>query len=331
MNYANDEIIIKLVGKITQEFPTIDQLKVRGIVEEVLYKYNIIPQETALVTGNDTEEKLHLYLICKKLEGLSKDTLKGYTNNLLTFSNMLRKPLATITTMDLRMYLAQRCKNLKPGSTNTMMYILRSFFSWLHDEGYIPSNPSARLKTTKEPIRLRQPLDEEQMEIFREACITDREKALTEFLYSSACHLNDAYSLNRSEIDWNECTAVVIGKGNKERTIYFSIKARILLQKYFKTRKGDSDALFLTEKFPFNRLGKRSIERAIGKINERSGLTVNVFPHKMRHTKASDLANAGVPIQIIQGILGHSNITSTTIYAKTSKSNMLHEYRRFSA
>lgn len=331
MSIANDEIIIRLTGKLTMEFPDINQLKVRAIIEETLYKYDIFPQETALVTGNDTEEKLQIYLVCKKLDGLSKDTLKNYTNNLLIFSRYLRKPLANITTMDLRMYLAQRCKNMQPGSTNTMMYILRSFFTWLHDEGYIPENPSRRLKTTKEPIRLRQPLSEEQMEFFRESCITDREKALTEFLYSSACRLNDAYSLNISEIDWNECTATVIGKGNKERTIYFSIKAKILLQKYFKSRKGDSDALFITEKSPFRRLGKRSIERAIGKINERSGLTVNVFPHKMRHTKASDLANAGAPIQIIQGILGHSNITSTTIYAKTSKANMLHEYKRFSA
>lgn len=331
MGIANNEIIIRLVGKLTLEFPDIDQLKVRRIAEDVLYKYDIIPQETGLTTGNDTEEKLRIYLICKKLDGLSKDTLKNYENELLIFSRNLRKPLANIDKMDLRMYLAQRCKNLMPSSTNTQMYILRSFFSWLCDEKYIPENPAKSLKPTKEPIRIRQPLSEEHMEIFRQACVTDREKALTEFLYSSACRLNDAHSLDISKVDWNECTATVIGKGNKERTIYFSIKAKVLLQKYFKTRKGVGDALFMTEKSPFNRLGKRSIERVIDKINERSGLEVNVFPHKMRHTKASDLANSGAPIQIIQGILGHSAITSTTIYAKTTKANMLHEYRRFSA
>ena len=330
MSIANNEIIIRLVGKLTLEFPEIDQLKVRMIAEEVLYKYDVIPQENALV-ASDIEDRLIIYLACKKLDGLSADTLKNYRSELLRFASHLIKPIATITTMDLRMYVAQRCKNLSPGTQNTMTYILRSFFSWLSDEGYIPGNPSIRLKTTKEPIRLRQPLNEEQMEIFRQACVTDREKALTEFLYSSACRLSDAHTLNISKVDWNECTAIVIGKGNKERTIYFSIKAKILLQKYFKTRKGVGDALFMTEKSPFNRLSKRSIQRSIDKINERSGLEVNVFPHKMRHTKASDLANSGAPIQIIQGILGHSSITSTTIYAKTTKANMLHEFKRFSA
>jgi len=330
MSIANNEIIIRLVGKLTMEFQDIDQLKVRRIVEEILYKYDIVPQENALV-ASDIEDRLIIYLACKKLDGLSVDTLKNYRREVLKFASHLIKPIASITTMDLRMYLAQRCKNLMPGSTNTLIYTLRSFFGWLNDERYIPENPAKRLKTTKEPIRLRQPLTEEEMEIFRQACINDREKALTEFLYSSACRLNDAYSLNISTIDWQECTATVIGKGNKERIIYFSIKAKLLLQKYFKSRKGASDALFITEKFPFNRLGKRSIERVIDKINTRSGLEVNVFPHKMRHTKASDLANAGAPIQIIQGILGHDNITSTTIYAKTSKINMLHEYKRFSA
>ena len=330
MSIANNEIIIRLVGKLTMEFPDIDRLKVRVIVEEILYKYDIIPQENALV-ASDIEDRLIIYLACKKLDGLSVETLKNYKGEILRFSRFLIKPIATVTTMDLRMYLAQRCKNLSPGTQNTMMYILRSFFSWLCDEKYIPEDPARRLKATKEPIRLRQPLSEEQMEIFRQACETDREKALTEFLYSSACRLNDAYSLSISQIDWNECTATVIGKGNKERTIYFSIKAKVLLKKYFKTRKGESDALFITEKSPFNRLGKRSIERVISKINIRSGLEVNVFPHKMRHTKASDLANAGAPIQIIQGVLGHNSITSTTIYAKTTKANMLHEFRRFSA
>ena len=331
MSISNDEVIIRLVGKLTMEFPDIDQLKVRSIVEEVMYKYDVTPKETALTTSNDTEDKLIIYLAVRKLEGLSIDTLKNYNNELLKFSRYLRKPLANITTMDLRMYLAQRCKNLLPSSTNTQIYTLRAFFKWLYEEEYIPKNPSSRLKPTKEPVRIREPLKEEEMEIFRQACITDREKALTEFLYSSACRLNDAYSLSISQIDWNECTATVIGKGNKERMIYFSVKAKVLLQKYFSTRECESDALFMTEKAPFNRLGKRSIERAIGKIKARSGLTVNIFPHLFRHTKASDLANSGAPIQIIQGFLGHSVITSTTIYAKTSKANMLHEVRRFSA
>lgn len=329
MSIANNEVIIRLVGKLTLEFPDIDQLKVRRIAEDVLYKYDVIPQETGLVVS-DVEDKLIIYLACKKLDGLAKGTLKNYQNNLLTFSSMLIKPLASVTTMDLRMFLAQRCINLMPSSTNEQIYVLKSFFGWLNEEEYIPSNPAKKLKLTKEPVRLRQPLTEEQMEIFRQACITDREKALTEFIYSSACRLSDAVTISISDINWSECTAVVIGKGNKEREIYFSVKAKILLKKYLKTRKGTSDALFLTSKSPFTRLGARSVQREIKVILKRSGLNVNVFPHLFRHGKASDLSNAGTPIQIIQKILGHENISTTTIYAKVSKENILHEYRRTS-
>ena len=329
MSIANNEVIIRLVGKLTLEIPTIDQLKVRMIAEEVLYHYDIVPQENALV-ASDIEDRLIIYLACKKLDGLSIRTLKNYNYEILRFSSLLIKPIASITTMDLRMYLAQRCKKLKPSSTNTIIYTLRSFFGWLNDERYIPENPAKRLKPTKEPIRIRQPLKEEEMEIFREACIADREKALTEFLYSSACRLNDAYILNISAIDWNECTAMVIGKGNKERMLYFSIKAKILLQKYFKTRGFESDALFIGSKYPHNRLGKRSIERVIEKIKIRSGLTVDIFPHILRHTYATHAINAGMPIHILQELMGHSTIATTQGYAKVSKENVKHEFRRIS-
>ena len=330
MSITNDEVVIRMVGKLSLEFAEMDQLKIRRIVEEVLYKYDVAPKETAITTSNDTEDKIIIYLAVRKLEGLVKGTLDNYKNNLLNFSSYLRKPLATITTMDIRMYLAQRCVNLRPSSKNLHIFILKAFFGWLYDEEYIPRDPTKRLKLNKEPVRIRQPLTEMQLELFRQSCISDREKALTEFLYSSACRLNDVVTLNISEMNFQECTAVVIGKGNKERMIYFSIKAKVLLQKYFKTRKGESDALFITIKSPYNRLGKRSVERIINNIMVRSKLTVNVFPHILRHTKASDLSNAGTSIQIIKEILGHENISTTTIYAKVSKENIMHEYRRTS-
>jgi len=326
---SKNEVIIRTIGKLSLEFPELNQLKVRDILEEVLYKYNVTPQETGL-TVSDVEEKLQIYLVCKKLDGLSKKTLKNYENNLLIFSSMLKMPLNSITVMHLRMFLAQRCEKLKPNSANQQIFILKSFFGWLNTEGYIPSNPAKLLKLTKEPVILRQPLTPEEMEIFRESAISDREKALVEFIYSSACRLQDAVTINVADINFNECTAIVTGKGSKQREIYFSIKAKVLMQKYLKTRKGEGESLFLTSKFPFNRLGDRSIEREIKNIAKRSGLMVNIFTHKLRHTKASDLANAGVGIQIISEILGHENISTTTIYAKVSKENIRHEFNRAS-
>lgn len=145
---AKNEVVIKLVGKLSMEFEGIDQLKVRSIIEEVLYKYNILPEETGLVTS-DIEEKLQIYLASKKLDGLSIETLKNYRYNLIIFADYLRKPLATIETMDLRMFLAARCKKMKSSSVNGQISILKSFFGWLVAEEYIPKNPAAKLKQTK--------------------------------------------------------------------------------------------------------------------------------------------------------------------------------------
>ncbi|MGK0468180.1 tyrosine-type recombinase/integrase [Clostridium sp.] len=329
MSIANNEIIIRLVGKLTLEFPDIDQLKVRQIAEEVLYKYDIIPQETGLV-ASDIEDRVVIYLACKKLDGLSKKTLKNYNYELIRFASHLIKPIAAITTMDLRMYLAQRCKNLRPSTTNTQIYTLRSFFKWLHEEEYIPKNPAIKLKATKEPIRERKPLSEENVEIFRQACITDREKALTEFIYSSGCRLSEVEGVNISEVNWHERTLMVIGKGDKEREVCFSIKAKVLMKKYLLSRKGTVEALFITSKNPFKRLGGRSIERVIEKIKIRSGLTVDIFPHIFRHSMATHCINAGMPIHILQELMGHTTVATTQIYAKTSKENIKHEHRKIS-
>ena len=245
MGIANDEVIIKIVGKLTLEFPEINQLRVRQIIEETLYRYDIVPQELGLVTGGDTEEKLQIYLVCKKLDGLSMRTLKNYERNILKFSSMLRKPLATVTTMDMRMFLAQRCKKLLPSSTNTQMNIMKSFFAWLFQEEYIPKNPMLKIKQTKEPIRLREALTMDEVEILRQKCKNIREKALLEFTYSSGCRLSEIVGVNKDSINWNDKTLKVIGKGNKERVVCFNTKTKYLLKEYILSRDDNSPALFV--------------------------------------------------------------------------------------
>lgn len=326
---SKDEVVIKMVGKLTLEFPEIDQLKVRAITEEVLYKYDVSPQETGLV-ASDIEEKIQIYLATKKLDGLSVKTLKNYKYSLAIFAGHLIKPLATINTMDLRMYLAARCKGMKPSSVNGQITILKSFFGWLVNEGYIPKNPTLQLKQTKEPKRLRHPLTEEQIELIRQSCITNREKALIEFIYSTGCRLSEVVSINKQDINWHEMTLCVIGKGNKEREVCFSTKAKILLKKYLESRLDDNPALFVTSKQPHSRLGGRSIEREVKKIANRVGIDRPVFPHLFRHSFATHRLNAGMPLHIVQHLLGHEDPSTTQIYAETSKESIRFEYKKVS-
>lgn len=323
---SNSEVTIRLVGKLTLEFPDIDQLKVRNIIEETLYKYDVVTQETGLVVS-DIEDKLYLYLACKKLDGLSKKTLYNYNLNLIMFCAYIRKALATVDSTDIRVYLIHRCKNMKAGSVNGQIYILKSFFSWLLNEGYIIRSPLANIKATKEPKRLRHALEKEEIELLRQACETLREAALIEFLVSSGVRLCEVVGVNKSDINFYEMSLNVIGKGDKERTVYFNTKSKILLQKYIKGRKDFCEALFVTSKHPITRLGSRSIEREIKNIAERTEINKSIFPHLFRHSFATHQINAGMPLPILQQLMGHECADTTMIYAEMSQDNIQHAYK----
>ncbi len=326
---SKDEVVIKLVGRISLEFPEVDQLKVREIAEEVLYKYDVFPQETGLV-ASDVEEKLQIYLASKKLDGLSDKTLKNYKYNLSIFADYLRKPLSTVSAMDLRMFLSQRCKEMKASSTNGQISILKSFFGWLANEEYIPKDPSVKLKQTKEPKRVRHAMNEEEIEILRQTCKSSRELALTEFLITTGCRLSEVVGINKEDINWYEMSLFVIGKGNKERKVYFNTKAKILFKKYLESRNDNNPALFVTSKKPYARLGGRSIEREISKIAERAGFDKAVFPHLFRHSFATISLNKGLNLTVLQHIMGHESPATTQIYAELSEENIKHEYKRIS-
>lgn len=326
---SKDEVVIKLIGKLSIEFPEIDQLKARNVIEEVLYKYDIKTTETALVVS-DIEDKMQIYLASKKLDGLSKSTLKNYQYNLVIFANYLRKPLSTINAMDLRMFLAQRCKNMNPSSVNGQISILKSFFGWLANEEYIPKNPTLKLKQTKQPKRVRKPLTKEEIELLREACETDRQKALVEFLISTGCRLSEIVEVNKDDINWHEMSLFVVGKGDKERKVYFTTRAKILLKKYLFSREDDNPALFVTSKRPYNRLGRRSIQREIKKIANMEGLEKSIYPHLFRHSFATYKINSGMSLPVLQHIMGHEDPATTQIYAELSEENVMHEYKKIS-
>ena len=219
---------------------------------------------------------------------------------------------------------------MKQSSINGQITILKSFFSWLLEEEYILKNPAKKLKRTKEPKRLRHALSKKEVELFRIACITDREKALTEFLYSTGCRLSEVVGVNISDINWAEKTLFVIGKGDKEREVCFDTRTELYLHKYINSRNDENEALFVTGKGSHNRLGGRSIEKEISKIAKRAGLDKEVFPHLFRHSFATHKLNSGISINIIQGLLGHETSATTQIYTETSRENIIHEYRRVS-
>lgn len=220
--------------------------------------------------------------------------------------------------------------SLKNTSIETEKSILKSFFGWLEDEEYIVKSPARKIKPTKVEKRLRNALDDEELEKLRDACKTPRQRALLEFIFSTGCRLSEVVNVNISDINWDECSLKVIGKGNKEREVQFSKKARLYLKKYLASRGDISNpSLFITERKPFHRLGKRAIEREIAKIAEQAGMNKAVYPHLLRHTMATMGLRAGMPLPTVQKLLGHSDPATTEIYAEISNDMVKEEYRKY--
>lgn len=153
---CTNEAVIKMVGRVTQEFAEFEdlqkQVKLRNTLEEALYKYDVITKETSLV-ASDIDEKIQIFFASKRLEGMSAKTEKNYMYILMKFASYLKKPISSITSMDMRMYLSMVGKNLKPGSVNAVIYCFKSFFTWLVDNEYIFKNPMNKIKATKIPKR----------------------------------------------------------------------------------------------------------------------------------------------------------------------------------
>lgn len=221
-------------------------------------------------------------------------------------------------------------QKLNAGSTNTQIFILKSFFGWLFQEEYIPKNPMAKIKQTKEPSRLREALTVDEIEILRQKCKNIREKALLEFTYSSGCRLTEIVNIDKDEIDFHNKTVRVIGKGNKERVVCFNTKAKYLLKEYIMSRNDNDPALFVCSKGLHTRMGGRSIEREIKNIATRANLGKSIYPHLLRHSIATHLLAAGMALHNVQSLLGHSDPKTTQIYAETSLENVVYEYKRIS-
>ena len=123
---------------------------------------------------------------------------------------------------------------------------------------------------------------------------------------------------------------LVTGKGDKDRVVYFSVRARLMLQESIKERKG-GEGLFVSSKSPYEPLEPRAIQRIIHNISEKAGLAGRVHPHLLRHTFATLALNSGMDVTVIQRLLGHEDIATAQIYAAMNEEVIKHKYNKYVA
>lgn len=263
-------------------------------------------------------EAWQLYAADKQIEGFSPYTLKAYRiqHKLLTeyFGDI---ELDEIALPKLKQYLIEKGGHLKPSSLGHRIRFIRAFFRWASEEGYCQANPARKLREPKLGPRVPKALSEEDTVLLQEGCCNVFEHALIEFMYSTGCRIGEVYRLNRNSINWEQRSCVVLGKGNKEREVFFSIKAAIWLKKYLAGRKDSDAALFVTQRAP-HRMSISQLRYIVKRVAAQSEVEANVYPHKLRHSYATHLLNNGAPLEGIQTLLGHSKAETTRLYVALS-------------
>jgi integrase/recombinase XerD len=326
MNNASEQLISDVVGYISELVP-IDVEKTKNRLSSLITDYHVTKVESH-ETHPDLKEKIVMFLSSKRLEGLSQLTLDGYKLELNIFADEVKKKAENITASDIRVYLGNR-EHLKMSTLGRKLSVLKSFFGWLSSEEIIQRDPTKKLKTPKEEKRMPKALTIEELEMLREACGTIRQRAFVEVLYASGTRLSEIQRLNVTDINHQDRSANVIGKGNKERAVFLSYKAMYHLNKYLKSRTDDDPALFVTERKPYRRLSKRGIQREISAIAKRAGIEKKVSPHVLRHTFATLTLNNGAELAAVQELLGHSSPDTTLRYARITEERKREQHKKY--
>lgn len=320
-------VLQALQGKVDSE--TLDT--VQDVLVIQLNQYELQERSTELtVSDNSAEGMLRRYIATKRIEGKAESTLRRYWEQNLKLLQFLQKPVHEIATDDIRFYMAYRRQQgrVSNRTLDGMRRCYRSFFSWLAAEGLISRNPCAALSQIKCRKQIKKPYSAVELELIRKSCTDDRDLALVEFLYSTGCRVSEVSELDTVDIDMATGECIVIGKGNKERTVYLTDVAMLHLQTYLNSRTDDNIALFAGK--GTSRLTKGGIETLLKRIGKAAGVE-NVHPHRFRRTLATNLLDRGMNIQDVAMILGHADLKTTQIYCYITQTNVKSAYRKYAA
>ena len=275
-------------------------------------------------------DHVQLFLAAKRVEGCSEKTIRYYDSTLRNVLKTVNKDVLQITTDDLRLYLDSYQSNRSAGKTtiDNIRRILSSFFAWLEDEDYILKSPVRRIHKVKTCKTVKETYSDEALEIMRDHCDSIRDLALIDILASTGMRVGELVLLNRDDIDFANRECVVLGKGNKQRKVYFDARAKIHLQDYLRSRTDENPALFVSLQRPYNRLQIRGIEIRLHELGERLNLC-RIHPHKFRRTLATMAIDKGMPIEQVQQLLGHQSVDTTLQYAMVNQSNVKQSHKKF--
>jgi integrase/recombinase XerD len=267
-------------------------------------------------------------------EGLSKNTLAAYRRDLALYAGWLDaqgRALDSTTEADLNGYFAARHSQSKATTANRRLTVFKRYFRWALRERLIAADPTLRLQSARQPLRVPKTLSEAQVEALLGAPDTQtplglRDRTMLELIYASGLRVSELVSLKTFAVSMSEGVLRVMGKGAKERLVPFGEVARDWLLRYLAQARPailkarQTEDLFVT-------MRGRGMTRVmfwvlVKKHARAAGITAPLSPHTLRHAFATHLLNHGADLRAVQMLLGHADISTTTIYTHVARERL---------
>jgi len=267
-------------------------------------------------------------------EGLSRNTLAAYRRDLQLYEKWLAQRglrLPATGEADLHGYFAARHAETKPTSSNRRLTVFKRYFRWALRERLIDADPTLRLQSARQPLRVPKTLTESQVEALLEAPDTDtplglRDRTMLEVLYASGLRVSELVTLKVFHVGMNEGVLRVMGKGSKERLVPFGQVARDWILRYLAEARPailagrQSEDLFVTGRG--QGMTRAMFWLLVKKHARTAGITAPLSPHTLRHAFATHLLNHGADLRAVQMLLGHADISTTTIYTHVARERL---------
>lgn len=326
-------VILEIMNSMSEVLNNRQLEILQNTLTHILYNREVIENSEQNNVLETDESLIEGFLSAKNVEGCSKRTISYYKStieNLMIYMSNCAKSLREIETNDIRKYITDYANNHSSNKTtlDNIRRIISSLFSWLEEENYIIKSPARRVHKIKTGKTIKTVYSDEELELLRDSSKNIRNLAIIDILSSTGMRIGELVNLKIADVDFDKRECKVLGKGNKERIVYFDARAKIHLKQYLLSRHDVEKALFVSLNRPYKPLKISGVEimlRTLGKE-----LNINrVHPHKFRRTLATRAIDKGMPIEQVQILLGHSKINTTMHYAMVNQNNVKQSHRKY--
>lgn len=271
-------------------------------------------------------------------DGLAANSLAAYRRDLNLLAQWLgteRKTLLTAQEVDLHAYFAHRHDQTKATSANRRLTVLKRFYRWALRERLVSVDPTLKLLMAKRPLRVPKSLSEAQVERLLAAPdvrtpLGMRDRTMMELLYASGLRVTELVNLKTLHVSLNDGVLRIMGKGSKERLVPFGEVARDWLQRYLTEarpqllKQHQTEALFVTVRGQHagEAMTRAMFWQLIKRYALHADIQVPLSPHTLRHAFATHLLNHGADLRAVQMLLGHADISTTTIYTHIARERL---------